>query len=78
VLRGTLIQEEYSTIGQVPWKSEHQKSFPSFRSILADFVALQVIEKRDVAILVPGENSPGGFCRGKFGQDDWVPSLPVP
>ena len=72
------IQGKHSTVGQVPWNCVHQKPFPSFRCTLAHFAASQVIEKRGVAIFVPGQNCPGGFCRVEFRQDNFVPSVPVP
>src|SRR5262245_52025543 len=78
VLRGTLIQEEHGTIGQVPWKSAHENPFPAFRSILADFAVLQDTENRGAAISMPTRNHPGGLCRVEFDQDDFAPSVPIP
>jgi hypothetical protein len=73
-----LIQEENSTIGQVPWNTVHQKPFPGFRGILADFAVSQRTENRGPAIFIPTENFPGGFCRSEFARDDFVPFLPIP
>ncbi len=36
-----MIQEEQSTIGQVPWNSVHQKSFPTFRSTPGRFAVAE-------------------------------------